>query len=66
MATFNSKNFNKNLEQVIENKTKDVLNKKSYSVTCPHCKKTVNTYAGKHPCPNCHNIIDLTLNINIK
>lgn len=62
MATFDSKK----LEKAIMKKTNIALQKRTYSVTCPHCKKTVTTSAGKHPCPNCNKLIDLVLEINIK
>lgn len=41
----------------------NAIKERTFDVTCPFCKNTVNIPAGKSSCPNCGNGLDLTLNI---
>nr|DAL93911.1 MAG TPA: 50S ribosomal subunit [Caudoviricetes sp.] len=59
-------NFDKgNLESAIKNKTKEVLQNRSYDVKCPHCHNSFSAQSGINTCPHCHNTVDLTLNIKL-
>ena len=52
----------------IEEKAKAAARKKvsqmDFDVECPHCHKSITIPQGKHTCPFCRKIIDLTLDIN--
>lgn len=52
------------LEKSIKKQATSALNKRTYDVTCPHCKSKVNVPTGKSICPICRKEIDLTLDIN--
>ena len=52
----------------IEEKAKAAARKKvsqmDFEVECPHCHKAISIPQGKHACPLCGEMIDLTLDIN--
>ena len=55
--------FIKDLESVAIQKATEAAMEREYSVTCPHCSEKVSIAPGRHPCPQCHSEINLTLDI---
>ncbi len=55
----------KKLESAIKDKTRDVLQNRSYDVECPHCHTKFSAHSGQNVCPACHNTVDLKLNIKL-
>lgn len=56
----------KRLEKVIEGKTKEILEARTYDVECPHCHAEVSIHPGTSLCPSCGKEIKLKLNITYK
>lgn len=52
------------VKEAIERKTDELLQNREYEVECPHCKKSISISPGKHPCPKCGEIINLSLDIH--
>lgn len=51
------------LNNIIEQKGKEIISVGTYTFTCPHCKAAVVSKPGKFACPTCGKEIDLSLNI---
>lgn len=56
----------RNLEKAIKQKTTDILNERTYSTTCPHCKASISVKPGPGLCPVCGEKIDVKLNVTYK
>lgn len=55
----------KDLESIIMNEVEQLAKEEvldmEYDVECPHCHAEVSILPGKHACPLCGEMIDLTL-----
>lgn len=54
----------RDLTDAVQDKTVDILNNRTYDITCPHCNQQISVMPGKSQCPLCHQDIDLNLNIH--
>ena len=59
-TTFNTKKMMSD----IKTQAKASLEKKSFDIECPHCKKSFSAHKGHNVCPYCNNAVTLNLNIN--
>lgn len=57
--------FQKDLKEHCYSQVEDALQRDTYEVNCPHCKAPVNIPTGQSTCPQCKEIIELTLDINL-
>lgn len=59
-TTFNTKKMMSD----IKTQAKASLEKKSFDIECPHCKKSFSAHKGHNVCPYYNNAVTLNLNIN--
>lgn len=53
-----------NMNKILENKAKNIIQSKGIEVTCPSCKTKYLAKEMKTTCPKCNKTFDVTFNIN--
>lgn len=52
------------LDNIINQKLKENLKKKTYTVVCPNCHQMFSAVSGEIVCPNCQKTVKINLNLN--
>ncbi len=65
MKHTNAENFSKDIQNLILESAEEIISDEEFEVECPHCNASILVTNGENICPECNNIVELTLNIDL-